>query len=119
MVKEKSIPDLSIKLGQLEHPPGTLIHRVIDEPALDLGIVGALVSSHRNVPLPHDLAIFGEVGLLGEVRSVSQPDVRAREAATLGFTKLAVPQANAAEIRADLEVIPIRRVDEFVGRFFR
>lgn len=91
----------------------------IDEPALDLGIVGALVSSHRNAPLPHDLAIFGEVGLLGEVRSVSQPDVRAREAATLGFTKLAVPQANAAEIRADLEVIPIRRVDEFVGRFFR
>ena len=91
----------------------------IDEPALDLGIVAALLSSHRNVPLPHDLAIFGEVGLLGEVRSVSQPDVRAREAATLGFTKLAVPQANAAAIRADLEVIPVRRVDEFVTRLFK
>ena len=90
----------------------------IDEPALDLGIVAALLSSHRNAPLPHNLALFGEVGLLGEVRSVSQPDVRAREAATLGFTRLIVPQANAAEIRADVEVIPVRRLDEFVGRLF-
>ena len=91
----------------------------IDEPALDLGIVAALLSSHKNVPLPHDLALFGEVGLLGEVRSVSQADLRAREAATLGFTKVAVPQANAAEIRADVEVIAVRRLDEFVGRLFR
>ncbi|HUP45868.1 MAG TPA: DNA repair protein RadA [Thermoanaerobaculia bacterium] len=90
----------------------------IDEPALDLGIIAALLSSHRNRALPHDLALFGEVGLLGEIRSVSQADLRAREAATLGFTRLAVPQANAAEIRADVEVIPIRRVDEFVSRLF-
>ncbi|HUP49399.1 MAG TPA: DNA repair protein RadA [Thermoanaerobaculia bacterium] len=91
----------------------------IDEPALDLGIVAALLSSHRNSPLPHNLALFGEVGLLGEVRGVSQPDVRAREAATLGFTKIVVPQANAAEVRADVEVIPIRRLDEFLARLFR
>ena len=90
----------------------------IDEPALDLGIVAALLSSHRNVPLPANLAVFGEVGLLGEIRGVSQPDLRAREAATLGFTRVVVPHANAAEIRADVEVIPIRRMDEFVSRLF-
>ena len=90
----------------------------IDEPALDLGIVAALLSSHRNKPVPHNMALFGEVGLLGEIRSVSQPDARARETATLGFTSLMVPQANAAEIQADLEVIPVRRLDEFVARLF-
>ena len=90
----------------------------IDEPALDLGIVAALLSSHRNVPLPANLALFGEVGLLGEIRGVSQPDLRAREAATLGFTRVVVPQANASEIRADVEVVPIRRMDEFVSRLF-
>jgi DNA repair protein RadA/Sms len=85
----------------------------IDEPALDLGIVAAVLSSQRNKPLPFDVALFGEVGLLGEIRSVSQPDVRAREAATLGFRRIIVPQSNAAEIRADLEVIPVKRIEEF------
>ena len=85
----------------------------IDEPALDLGIVAALLSSHRNTPLPHDLVLFGEIGLLGEIRSVSQPDLRAREAATLGFRKIIVPQSNAGEIRADIEVIPVRRLEDF------
>ena len=86
----------------------------IDEPALDLGIVAALLSSHRNTPLPHDLALFGEIGLLGEIRSVSQPDLRAREAATLGFRKIIVPQSNAGEIRTDIEVIPVKRLEDFV-----
>jgi DNA repair protein RadA/Sms len=87
----------------------------IDEPALDLGIIAALLSSQRNVPLPHDLALFGEVGLLGEIRSVSQPDLRAREAATLGFRRVIVPHSNAAEVRADVEVIPVRRMEDFVA----
>ncbi len=87
----------------------------IDEPALDLGIIAALLSSQRNVPLPHDLALFGEVGLLGEIRSVSQPDLRAREAAALGFRRVIVPQSNASEVRADVEVVPVRRVEDFVA----
>ncbi|HSP33700.1 MAG TPA: DNA repair protein RadA [Thermoanaerobaculia bacterium] len=90
----------------------------IDEPALDLGIIAALVSSQRNAPLAHDLALFGEVGLLGEIRSVSQPDLRAREAATLGFRRVIVPHSNAAEIRADVDVVPVRRVEDFVGVLF-
>jgi len=90
----------------------------LDEPALDLGIVTALISSQRNVALPHDLVVFGEVGLLGEIRSVSHADVRAREAAALGFRRVVVPQANAAEIRADVDVVPVRRVEELVDRLF-
>ena len=91
----------------------------IDEPALDLGIIAALVSSARNKPLPHDLAVFGEVGLLGEIRSVTQPDLRAREAAALGFRKLVVPHSNAAEIRADADVSGVKRLDEFLDLIFR
>lgn len=84
----------------------------IDEPALDLGIVAAVLSSHRNLPIAHNVAIFGEVGLLGEIRSVSQPDLRAREAAALGFSRVVVPQSNAPEIRADVEVIPVRKIED-------
>jgi DNA repair protein RadA/Sms len=91
----------------------------IDEPALDLGIIAAVLSSQRNTPLAYDLALFGEVGLLGEIRSVSQPDLRAREAAALGFRRVIVPQSNAAEIRADVEVVGVRRIEEFAEALFR
>ncbi len=90
----------------------------IDEPALDLGIIAALLSSQRNAPLPHDLALFGEVGLLGEIRSVSQPDLRAREAAALGFRRVIVPHSNAAEIHADVDVMPTRRIEDFATTLF-
>jgi DNA repair protein RadA/Sms len=91
----------------------------IDEPALDLGVIAAVLSSQRNKPIAFDVALFGEVGLLGEIRSVSQADLRAREAAALGFRRVIVPQSNAAEIRADIEVIAVRRVEEFADVLFR
>ena len=90
----------------------------IDEPALDLGVIAAVLSSQRNLPVPHDLALFGEVGLLGEIRSVSQPDLRAREAAALGFRRLVVPHSNAAEIRADVDIIPVRRIEDVTSALF-
>jgi DNA repair protein RadA/Sms len=90
----------------------------IDEPALDLGVVAAVLSSQRNQAIAHDLALFGEVGLLGEIRSVSQPDLRAREAAALGFRRIVVPHSNAIEIRADIEVIPVRRVEDVAALLF-
>src|SRR5207249_3854232 len=88
----------------------------IDEPAIDLGVVAALLSSQRNIPIAHDVVVFGEVGLLGEVRSVSQADLRAREAAALGFRRVVVPHSNAAEIHADVDVIAVRRVEEVAER---
>ena len=90
----------------------------IDEPAIDLGIVAALISSQKNRALPRDLVVFGEVGLLGEIRGVSHSDLRAREAAALGFRRVAVPQTNASEIRADVDVIPLRRAEELAERLF-
>ena len=83
-----------------------------------VGEVADAVVQRRRLPIAHDLALFGEVGLLGEIRSVSQPDLRAREAAALGFRKVLVPQSNAAEIRADIEVVPVRRIDEVASRLF-
>jgi DNA repair protein RadA/Sms len=90
----------------------------VDEPALDLGVVAAVMSSQRNLPLPHDLALFGEVGLLGEIRSVTQPDLRAREAAALGFRRVLVPHSNAGEIRADVDTIPVKRIEDVAAALF-
>ncbi len=59
----------------------------IDEPAADLGIIAAIASSFRNIQIPPDTAVFGEVGLTGEIRGVLQAQSRAREAQTLGFKK--------------------------------
>src|SRR4029078_8109158 len=87
----------------------------VSEPALELGVVAALLSSQRNAPIAHDGALFGEVGLLGEVRGVSQADLRAREAAALGFRRMLVPQSNASEIRAGVHVLPVRRIEEFTS----
>ncbi|MGH9458994.1 MAG: DNA repair protein RadA [Thermoanaerobaculia bacterium] len=114
---------LSLLLAVLERKGGVsfLSHDVytniaggleFDEPAIDLGVVAALVSSQKNLPIPWDLALFGEVGLLGEIRNVGQADLRAREAAALGFRRVVVPRANAKEIRADVETIPIERVED-------
>jgi DNA repair protein RadA/Sms len=66
----------------------------VDEPAIDLGIVMAVVSSLRDVSLDPHLVVFGEVGLTGEVRAVTQVEARLREAAKLGFRRCLLPQAN-------------------------
>jgi DNA repair protein RadA/Sms len=66
----------------------------VDEPAADLAILGALASSVRNRPIPQGTAVFGEVGLGGEVRGVPQAALRIREARQLGFTRVVLPAAN-------------------------
>lgn len=86
----------------------------LDEPAVDLAVVAALASSRHNTPLPNDLVIFGEVGLLGEVRGVSQADLRAREAASLGFARLALPESNRGEVRQKLQLDGVRTVEQFL-----
>lgn len=64
------------------------------EPAVDLGIVSAVASSYLDRPLDPELAVFGEVGLVGEVRGVAQPGVRLREAQRMGFRRCVVPRSN-------------------------
>ena len=67
----------------------------IDEPAADLGVVAAIASSFRNLEIDRDTAIFGEVGLTGEVRGVLQAPARVQEARSLGFEKLILPRSNS------------------------
>jgi DNA repair protein RadA/Sms len=87
----------------------------IDEPAADLAILLAIVSSLRNKPLPGGLVVFGEVGLAGEVRPVQRGQDRLREAAKLGFTQALIPRANAPKSEIEgLKVIAVERVDEAV-----
>ena len=66
----------------------------VDEPAADLGILVAIASSVRNRPIPQATAMFGEVGLAGEVRGVAQASLRIREAAQMGFRRCIMPEAN-------------------------
>jgi DNA repair protein RadA/Sms len=64
----------------------------INEPAADLAVAAALVSSLTGIPVPADAVVFGEVGLAGEVRAVSQTELRLKEAAKLGFASALVPR---------------------------
>jgi len=66
----------------------------IDEPAADLAIVAAVASSARGRPLAEDVAVWGEVGLTGEVRAAARPDARLREAGRQGFTRCVLPAGN-------------------------
>jgi DNA repair protein RadA/Sms len=84
------------------------------EPALDLAVAAALVSSAADRPLPGDLAVFGEIGLLGEVRAVSRTAERVREAAALGFGRVALP-ARSVDAELALPAVPIATVGDLVG----
>lgn len=70
------------------------------EPALDLGIVLAILSSYRNMPLDDGMIAFGEVGLSGEIRSVSMAEQRVQEAAKLGFTSCLLPKSSMGRLKA-------------------
>lgn len=72
----------------------------VAEPAADLAILAAIMSSARDRPLPEDTVIFGEVGLAGEVRAVRHAETRLREAAKLGFERALVPAAIARSVQA-------------------
>ena len=88
----------------------------ITEPAADLAVLMAVVSSLKNKPLPAKLVVFGEVGLAGEVRPVQRGQERLREAAKLGFTRALIPAANRAKQKiAGLDVLPVERVHEAVA----
>ena len=94
----------------------------VDEPASDLGIVAAIASSVRNRPIAPTLAMFGEVGLAGEVRGIAQASLRIREAAQMGFTHCLLPEANIdPSERASapaVELVGVRTVGEALDALF-
>ena len=86
----------------------------IDEPAIDLGIVAAVTSSLRESPIDFTTLVMGEVGLGGEVRAISQADLRIREAAKMGFKRCVLPERNVAKLEPieGIELIGIHEVGD-------
>jgi DNA repair protein RadA/Sms len=86
----------------------------VDEPASDLGVVAAIASSVRNRPISSATAMFGEVGLAGEIRAIGQSALRIKEAAQMGFARCVVPDANVEPGGgpADCEIVGVRTVGE-------
>ncbi|MBL8189720.1 MAG: DNA repair protein RadA, partial [Acidobacteria bacterium] len=92
----------------------------LNEPAVDLGIVAAVTSSFRNIPINEHTIVFGEVGLAGEVRATSHAAIRLREAARMGFKRVILPKNNLTGLPEDdrLEVIGIRSVADALDALF-
>ena len=87
----------------------------LDEPAVDLAAVMALVSGVRNHAIDEDTVIFGEVGLSGEVRSIPQAALRVKEAARLGFKRCIVPKTSLkqlASLKDEIEIIGVSTIDK-------
>jgi DNA repair protein RadA/Sms len=86
----------------------------VDEPAADLAVIAAVASSMRNRAIRQGTAVFGEVGLAGEIRGTTQGSMRVREAAQMGFSRCVVPQGSCApeEVPAGCELVIVKTVNE-------
>ncbi|MCM1179327.1 MAG: DNA repair protein RadA [Clostridium sp.] len=93
----------------------------VAEPALDLGIIAALVSSFKDIAIDAHTVIFGEVGLAGEIRGVTMAEQRIREAAKMGFTTCILPKSNAetAKYADGVKIIGVSRLSEMVEWILR
>lgn len=89
----------------------------LNEPAIDLGVVVALVSSFKNTPIDSHTIIFGEVGLAGEVRGVSMAAQRVKEAAKMGFTTCILPQINCDSLEEvpGMKLIGVKNIAEVLA----
>ena len=86
----------------------------MNEPAVDLGIVMAVVSSYRNQPIDEKTIVFGEVGLSGEVRAVNMPEQRVVEAKKLGFTTCIMPEVSREVVKniKGIKIIGVKTINE-------
>ncbi len=92
----------------------------LDEPAVDLAVIAALASSHLDKVINPNLVLFGEVGLTGEIRAISQPELRVNEAARLGFTQCILPKGNLKNIDVPdtIKLIGISHTSEALDLIF-
>jgi DNA repair protein RadA/Sms len=90
------------------------------EPALDLGVVLAILSSYKNKPITDDVVAFGEVGLSGEVRAVTMPALRVSEAKKLGFKTIIMPAVSVKDVKeiAGVKIVGVRSLQEVKKIFF-
>lgn len=93
----------------------------VDDPAADLSILSAVASSAWDKPVNADTVLIGEVGLAGEVRSVSRVEKRLKEATALGFKKALIPKASAKQLTAKslgIQILPVSTVREALNKIF-
>lgn len=90
----------------------------ITEPAADLAVAAALVSSYRNRPVPKGTLCFGEVGLTGEVRRVSAPERRIMDGINLGFTKFIVPDSQLRLPQVNAKIIKVKTLEQALQALF-
>ena len=90
----------------------------ITEPAADLAVAAALVSSYRNRPVPKGALCFGEVGLTGEVRRVSAPERRIMDGINLGFTKFIVPDSQLRLPQVNAKIIKVKTLEQALQALF-
>ncbi|MBR3432282.1 MAG: DNA repair protein RadA [Bacteroidaceae bacterium] len=93
----------------------------VTDPALDLAVIAAVLSSNGDMPIDTDVCMTGEVGLSGEIRPVSRIEQRIAEAQKLGFQRILIPSHNMKGINAGqykIEIVPVRRVAEAVRELF-
>jgi len=95
---------------------------LIDEPAGDLGVILAVVSCLKNKAMPPDVSVFGEVGLSGEIRSVNQPLARLKEAHSLGFKRIILPEGNLSHLdkkdMPDINLMGVKNIKQALNIIF-
>jgi DNA repair protein RadA/Sms len=91
----------------------------LNEPAADLGMALAVASSHLDRVIDPQTLVLGEVGLAGEVRAITQPELRIREAAKLGFNRCIFPAGSVKHVKAPgMDLIGVRSLEEALERLF-
>jgi DNA repair protein RadA/Sms len=87
----------------------------VNDPAIDLSVISAILSSNMDVEIEPTICLSGEVGLSGEIRPVNRIEQRIAEAAKLGFKQIIVPKSNMKRLdlsRFPIEVLPVNKVEE-------
>jgi DNA repair protein RadA/Sms len=110
---------LGMHLGSMDIFVNVVGGLKIDEPAVDMAVIAAIASSFKNLAVDSETFVFGEVGLSGELRAISQADMRIREAAKLGLKKGLVPAGNIQGItESGIEIIGAGNVEEALEILF-
>lgn len=110
-----------LKISQCDAYLNIIGGLTLDEPAADLAALVAIASSYLDYPVPSQMAAVGEVGLSGEVRTISHLEQRLSEVRRLGFTQCIVPHHRAGELHAPagLELLPVRNISDALKLFVR
>jgi DNA repair protein RadA/Sms len=91
----------------------------LNEPAADLGMVAAVASSHLDKTVDPHCLVIGEVGLAGEVRGITQPEMRVKEAAKFGFRRCILPAGNLKQVKVKgMDLVGVRTVEEALAGIF-